>query len=58
MKALLIIDAIEALLSLAVSAGINFTKLAQMREANGGEPLTAEQRQELADDSQSAIDQL
>ena len=57
MKALLIIDALEALLNLAVSVGINFTKLAQMREANGGE-LSAEQRQELADDAQSAIDQL
>lgn len=58
MKTLLLIDAIEALLSLAVNAGINIQKLNAMREANGGEPLSAEQRQELADDAQDAIDRL
>lgn len=58
MNALEAIAALEAVINLAVSAGVNFQKLAAMREANGGEPLTAEQRQELEDDAQSAIDRL
>lgn len=58
MNALLVIEAVEAALNLAVAAGINFSKLAQMREANGGEPLTEEQRQQLSDEAQDAIDQL
>ena len=55
--AILAIEATEAALSLAVSVGINVTKLQAMREENGG-ALTAEQRQALARDAQDAIDSI
>lgn len=57
MSALAIINVVEGILNLAVAFGINIAKLNEMREANGGD-LSPEQRQELADDAQSAIDAL
>lgn len=58
MNTLFIIEAIEALLNLATNAGLNIAKFNALREANGGEPLTEEQRQELLAESQSGIDRL
>ena len=57
-KALIIIEAIEALMNLAINMGVNIARYREMREANGGEPLTAEQRQALADEAQASIDRL
>lgn len=57
-KSLMIIDLIEAVLHMATSFGINVAKLNEMREQNGGAPLTAAQREELANDAQSAIDRM
>lgn len=58
MNALEVIALLEAAMNLAASAQINLAKLQAMREANGGAPLTDEQRQELAADAQEAIDRL
>lgn len=58
MNTLETIALLEAAINLAVASGINFQKLMAMRDANGGQPLTDEQRQQLADDAQSAIDRL
>lgn len=52
------IAVMEAALNLAVAAGLNYQKLVAMRDANGGNPLTAEQRLQLSEDAQEAIDQL
>jgi len=60
MSSLEIIVAINALLNLALEAGINMQKLNTLRaqaEAEGRQ-LTAEELRSLADDAQNAIDRI
>lgn len=57
-QALLIIELLEAAVSAATRAGVNIAQFNAMREANGGEALTEEQRAALLEQSQSGIDRL
>jgi hypothetical protein len=57
-EVLLILEALDAAMALAANAQINFARYQEMRDANGGGALTAEQRQELAAESQASIDRL
>lgn len=57
MNALELVRALDALLTVAISAGINIAKLTALREASGG-TLTIEQIQELAAEARQSIDRL
>ena len=58
MGAIEIINVLDAVITLAMRAGINFSKVVEMRNANGGAELTEAQREQLANDAQDAIDAL
>ena len=58
MSAILIIDALSALITLATNAGINFAKLKQMVDSSPDGRLTDAQRQELLDEMDQAIDDI
>ncbi len=58
MSVLAAIEAIEAVMNLAMQAGVNVARYRAMKEENGGEPLTDAQREQLLADSQSAINRL
>ena len=58
MNPLLIVAALEAVLDLAMEAGLNIARFNAMREENGGGALTEEQREELLGDAQDAINRL
>lgn len=55
---LLLIDGLTSLINLATNAGINFAKLKQMIDDSPDGKLTAEQRQELLDDMDSAVEDI
>ena len=53
----MIIHALNALMNLAVDAGISITKFNDMREQSGGN-LTDEQVEELANEADAAVDRM
>ncbi len=52
------IELVEMALGLAMELGVNVARYNSMKEANGGGPLTSEQRAELAHEAQESIDRL
>lgn len=55
---LLAIEVAEGVINSAIRAGLNWERYRALKDANNGEPLTAEQREELLAGSQAGIDRL
>lgn len=53
-----LLQALDALMSLAISAGVNVERFRQMKEANAGDPLTESQLQELEAEARSTVGRL
>jgi hypothetical protein len=53
-----VIQALDAVFSLAISAGVNMERYRNLKDANAGGPLTPEQLDELDREARRSVDRL
>lgn len=57
-QTLQIIALLDAALSLAINAGVNIERFRQLKDANGGAPLTEAQINQLAAEAEASVGRL